>query len=163
VTAAHGVNGAPDWLWESWVDQQRYQGWRRGRGQCDHCALVAAGCAGAVKDRDICALRDLALCESNIVRACVPYRWSIALIHPDSMPAPPASIRCSCTHVATNPLHQHNLNNTPQPQPPAPKPSRSTLGPAATSIPGAGGIFKSAAVEVLRMERRLMTTGEITK
>jgi hypothetical protein len=30
-------------------------------------------------------------------------------------------------------------------------------------VPGAGGIFKSAAVEVLRMERRLMTTGEITK
>ena len=28
---------------------------------------------------------------------------------------------------------------------------------------GGGGIFKSAAVEVLRRERRLMTTGEITK
>ena len=30
-------------------------------------------------------------------------------------------------------------------------------------LPGGGGIFKSAAVAVLRMERRLMTTGEITR
>ncbi|KAI8469454.1 MAG: hypothetical protein J3K34DRAFT_522121 [Monoraphidium minutum] len=43
------------------------------------------------------------------------------------------------------------------------KPARSTLGPAASGVPGAGGIFKSAAVDVLRAERRLMTTGEITK
>ncbi|KIZ04589.1 hypothetical protein MNEG_3365 [Monoraphidium neglectum] len=36
-------------------------------------------------------------------------------------------------------------------------------GAALTAGLGAGGIFKSAAIEVLRIERRLMTTGEITK
>ncbi|KIZ01804.1 hypothetical protein MNEG_6155, partial [Monoraphidium neglectum] len=51
---------------------------------------------------------------------------------------------------------------SPAPQAPA-KAGRSTLGPAGTAVPGAGGIFKSAAIEVLRMDRRLMTTGEITK
>ena len=40
---------------------------------------------------------------------------------------------------------------------------RSTLGPAASPVPAAGGIFKSAAVEVLRVERRLMSTGDITR
>lgn len=32
-----------------------------------------------------------------------------------------------------------------------------------TAHSGAGGIFKSAAIEVLKMEKRLMSTGEITK
>jgi hypothetical protein len=49
-----------------------------------------------------------------------------------------------------------------QPKPP-PKPPRSTLGPAALPIAGGSGIFKSAAIQVLCEERRLMTTGEITK
>lgn len=40
---------------------------------------------------------------------------------------------------------------------------RSTLGPGASAVHAAGGIFKSAAVEVLRAERRLMSTGEITR
>jgi hypothetical protein len=40
---------------------------------------------------------------------------------------------------------------------------RSNLGSGVQPISGGGGIFKSAAVEVLRQERRLMTTGEITK
>jgi hypothetical protein len=30
-------------------------------------------------------------------------------------------------------------------------------------LKGGGGIFKSAAVAVLRLERKLMTTGDITK
>eukprot|EP00798_Chlamydomonas_sp_ICE-L_P013473 gene13473-19333_t len=37
------------------------------------------------------------------------------------------------------------------------------LAGGAKPLTGGGGIFKSAAVAVLRMERRLMTTGEITK
>eukprot|EP00877_Chromochloris_zofingiensis_P002038 jgi/Chrzof1/11835/Cz06g11210.t1 len=41
--------------------------------------------------------------------------------------------------------------------------SRSNLGSKLNAMSGGGGIFKSAAVEVLRKERRLMTTGEITK
>eukprot|EP00891_Asterochloris_glomerata_P000532 jgi/Astpho2/532/Aster-x0023 len=40
---------------------------------------------------------------------------------------------------------------------------KTTLGPGVAVLPGGGGIFKSAAVAVLRMERRLMTTGEITR
>ena len=43
-------------------------------------------------------------------------------------------------------------------------PARGTasLAPGVRPLP-AGGIFKSAAVEVLRRERRLMTTGEICR
>lgn len=38
-----------------------------------------------------------------------------------------------------------------------------TVGEALSSVAGGGGIFKQAAVEVLRVERRLMTTGEIAR
>ncbi|GBF98412.1 hypothetical protein Rsub_10477 [Raphidocelis subcapitata] len=44
----------------------------------------------------------------------------------------------------------------------AARPPRSTLGPAAAEGV-AGGVFKGAAVQILRLERRLMSTGEITK
>jgi hypothetical protein len=57
----------------------------------------------------------------------------------------------------------HTLTLAPFPRGQQAKAGRSTLGPAGTAVPGAGGIFKSAAIEVLRMDRRLMTTGEITK
>ena len=40
---------------------------------------------------------------------------------------------------------------------------KTTLGQGVNMLKGGGGIFKSAAVAVLRVERRLMTTGEITK
>ena len=41
--------------------------------------------------------------------------------------------------------------------------SKTSLGRGVRPLQGGGGIFKSAAVAVLRTERRLMTTGEITK
>lgn len=41
--------------------------------------------------------------------------------------------------------------------------SKTKLAAGVKPLAGGGGIFKSAAVEVLRQERRLMTTGEITK
>ena len=41
--------------------------------------------------------------------------------------------------------------------------SKTKLAAGVKPLAGGGGIFKSAAVEVLRRERRLMTTGEITK
>lgn len=41
--------------------------------------------------------------------------------------------------------------------------SKTSLGRGVRPLQGGGGIFKSAAVAVLREERRLMTTGEITK
>jgi len=42
--------------------------------------------------------------------------------------------------------------------------SRPSVMSLTTIIQGSGGgIFKSAAAAVLRLERRLMTTGEITK
>ena len=41
--------------------------------------------------------------------------------------------------------------------------SKTSLAAGVKPLAGGGGIFKSAAVEVLRRERRLMTTGEITK
>ena len=40
---------------------------------------------------------------------------------------------------------------------------RTTVGAGLKLQQGGGGIFKTAAVAVLRMERRLMATGEITK
>ena len=40
---------------------------------------------------------------------------------------------------------------------------KTTLGQGVKMLKGGGGIFKSAAVAVLRLERRLMTTGDITK
>ena len=40
---------------------------------------------------------------------------------------------------------------------------KTTLGQGVNMLKGGGGIFKSAAAAVLRIERRLMTTGEITK
>ena len=40
---------------------------------------------------------------------------------------------------------------------------KTTLGQGVNMLKGGGGIFKSAAVAILRVERRLMTTGEITK
>ncbi|GAX82406.1 hypothetical protein CEUSTIGMA_g9834.t1 [Chlamydomonas eustigma] len=40
---------------------------------------------------------------------------------------------------------------------------RTCLGGGIKPLSGGGGIFKSAAVAVLRLERKLMTTGEITK
>ncbi|KAG1676555.1 hypothetical protein FOA52_000098 [Chlamydomonas sp. UWO 241] len=48
----------------------------------------------------------------------------------------------------------------PQPQP---DDNRTRLGEGIQPLSGGGGIFKSAAVAVLRQERKLMTTGEITK
>lgn len=41
--------------------------------------------------------------------------------------------------------------------------SKTKLAAGVKPLAGGGGIFKSAAVEVLRRERRLMTTGDITK
>ena len=41
--------------------------------------------------------------------------------------------------------------------------NKTSLAAGVKPLAGGGGIFKSAAVEVLRRERRLMTTGEITK
>lgn len=41
--------------------------------------------------------------------------------------------------------------------------SKTKLAAGVKPLVGGGGIFKSAAVEVLRRERRLMTTGDITK
>jgi hypothetical protein len=41
--------------------------------------------------------------------------------------------------------------------------SKTSLGAGVRPLQGGGGIFKSAAVAVLRLERRLMTTGDITK
>ncbi len=41
--------------------------------------------------------------------------------------------------------------------------SKTKLAASVKPLAGGGGIFKSAAVEVLRRERRLMTTGDITK
>lgn len=41
--------------------------------------------------------------------------------------------------------------------------AKTSLGAGIRPLQGGGGIFKTAAVAVLRMERRLMTTGEITK
>ena len=40
---------------------------------------------------------------------------------------------------------------------------KTTLGQGVKMLKGGGGIFKSAAVAVLRLERKLMTTGDITK
>ncbi|KAL6756840.1 hypothetical protein V8C86DRAFT_41277 [Haematococcus lacustris] len=40
---------------------------------------------------------------------------------------------------------------------------RTMLGEGIEPLPGGGGIYKSAAVAVLRQERKLMTTGEITR
>ena len=40
---------------------------------------------------------------------------------------------------------------------------KTTLGHGVNMLKGGGGIFKSAAVAVLRIERKLMTTGDITK
>ena len=40
---------------------------------------------------------------------------------------------------------------------------KTTLGHGVNMLKGGGGIFKSAAVAVLRVERKLMTTGDITK
>lgn len=40
---------------------------------------------------------------------------------------------------------------------------KTTLGQGVKMLRGGGGIFKSAAVAVLRQERRLTTTGDITK
>lgn len=41
--------------------------------------------------------------------------------------------------------------------------SKTTLGAGVKQLPGGGGIFKSAAVAVLRLERKLMSTGDITR
>lgn len=41
--------------------------------------------------------------------------------------------------------------------------NKTTLGGGIAPLPGGGGIFKSAAVAVLRQERKLMSTGEITR
>ena len=41
--------------------------------------------------------------------------------------------------------------------------ARTTVGAGLKLQQGGGGIFKTAAVAVLRMERRLMATREITK
>ena len=41
--------------------------------------------------------------------------------------------------------------------------SKTTLGKGVKQLPGGGGIFKSAAVAVLRLERKLMSTGDITR
>lgn len=41
--------------------------------------------------------------------------------------------------------------------------AKKKLGAGVRPSQGGGGIFKSAAVAILRVERRLMTTGEITK
>lgn len=41
--------------------------------------------------------------------------------------------------------------------------NKTSLAAGVKPLAGGGGIFKSAAVEVLRRERRLMTTGDITK
>lgn len=49
---------------------------------------------------------------------------------------------------------------TPRPQDDR---GKSCLGRGLQPLPGGGGIFKSAAVEVLRQERRLLSTGDITK
>ena len=40
---------------------------------------------------------------------------------------------------------------------------KTTLGQGVKMLKGGGGIFKSAAVTVLRQDRRLLTTAEITK
>ena len=40
---------------------------------------------------------------------------------------------------------------------------KTTLGGGLKPLASGGGIFKSAAVAVLRLERKLMTTGDITK
>jgi hypothetical protein len=46
---------------------------------------------------------------------------------------------------------------------PQPGSRKARLGPGAEGVTNAGGIFKSAAVAILRQERRLMTTGDITR
>ncbi len=40
---------------------------------------------------------------------------------------------------------------------------KTALGQGAKILKGGGGIFKSAAVTVLRQDRRLLTTAEITR
>jgi hypothetical protein len=45
----------------------------------------------------------------------------------------------------------------------APGSRKARLGPGAEGVTNAGGIFKSAAVAILRQEKRLMTTGDITR
>lgn len=40
---------------------------------------------------------------------------------------------------------------------------KTSLSGGAKPLAGGGGIFKSAAVAVLRQERKLMTTGDITR
>ena len=40
---------------------------------------------------------------------------------------------------------------------------KTALGQGVKMLKGGGGIFKSAAVTVLRQDRRLLTTAEITK
>jgi hypothetical protein len=83
-------------------------------------------------------------------RACEAPRRPFAPPRPETAPSDPPHTR---------------TNNQVQPSPAAAsKPVRSALGPGVSSQqPVAGGIFKSAAVEVLRAERRLMSTGDITK
>mmetsp|Transcript_33602 Transcript_33602/g.60094 ORF Transcript_33602/g.60094 Transcript_33602/m.60094 type:complete len:583 (-) Transcript_33602:140-1888(-) len=46
---------------------------------------------------------------------------------------------------------------------PTPAGAKTTLGAGVKVLPGGGGIFKSAAVAVLRIERKLMSTGDICR
>ena len=56
-------------------------------------------------------------------------------------------------------MQNGNLNTWKQEE----REKRTCLGGGLKPLTGGGGIFKSAAVAVLREERKLMTTGEITK
>ena len=70
--------------------------------------------------------------------------------------------RCAATQcILYTKLCTRAAESDEPPRPQAPRKAR--LGPGAEGVTNAGGIFKSAAVAILRQERRLMTTGDITR
>mmetsp|Transcript_18543 Transcript_18543/g.51939 ORF Transcript_18543/g.51939 Transcript_18543/m.51939 type:complete len:662 (+) Transcript_18543:273-2258(+) len=77
---------------------------------------------------------------------------------------PPPRVDTSTPTAASAPLLRELDIPTPSSAKMTPSSaSKTTLGAGVKQLPGGGGIFKSAAVAVLRLERKLMSTGDITR
>eukprot|EP00983_Pelagomonas_calceolata_P122706 1160934-Pelagomonas_calceolata.AAC.3 len=82
----------------------------------------------------------------------------------------PGAVKLGCLCLVlshADPLYNIYSMSVPRPLYPSPictqEATKTCLGGGVQPISGGGGIFKSAAVRVLQLERKLMTTGDITK